>query len=334
MRFGLLALASCTLVAACAPRAIVRTAPPRPLADAWGLAVYPVVFRFPVSGYESFERGRAVAEQLSARTGRLVYGPGEFRVDARDEDRLDRGTNLLSALRFSKERRPEALYGVRVIVEQRVTTATRQAYDSSGRLRGASAEQDVEVAVRVQVLSAYGPVPVVEVEGTAHADPFTADLERDPYPDVTKLTRELVEEAATAAGWAAATRPDAGLETIPVPKPALAYAFGGRSLAQELEALDALEQDARFLRLMRARDPDAPRPRLRLYRTAPTGLVVLSVGGAAREAGLLPEDLLVSADGEALTGRHVLDRHLVSGRSVLKVRRAGEELDVALVLRR
>jgi hypothetical protein len=335
MRRILLALMLGALLGACAPRSVVRTPPARPLDGAWGLAVYPVLFRFPVSGYESYDRGRKLAEQLSARTGRLVYGPGEFRLEQPHDDDLHRATNLQAALRFSKERRPEGLYGVRVLVEQRVATATRVAYDAAGRVRGATAEQEVEVAVRVSLLALHGEAPVLELEGSAKVDPFTSDLERDPFPDVTALTARLADEAAALAGWTVATAQGPELKVVPVPKPAMAFALPGRrSLEQELGELDALEQDARFLRLMRARDPDAPRPRLRLYRSAPAGLVVREAGGAAAKAGLLPEDLVVAADGEPLWGLHVLDRHLASGRTLLRVRRGSEELELPLLLAR
>ena len=72
-----------------------------------GGAVYPTVFRVPASPYQAFDRGRRAAELVSERTGLLVFGPGEFRIDDYDGDDLARATNLSAALRYTKARRPE-----------------------------------------------------------------------------------------------------------------------------------------------------------------------------------------------------------------------------------
>lgn len=329
-----LVVAWALLLLGCASGPTVRLRPPGPV-EAWGLATYPVVFRFPVSAYEAYDRGRKVAEQLSALTGRLVYGPGEFRLDDVDHDDLQRGTNLMGALKYSKVRRPEGLAAVRVVVERRVSSGEAQVWDATGTSRGRRrGEELIEVAVHAELLSMAAHGVVAELEGTAHVDPFSVEVDRDPYPDVTRLTGQLVQALVALAGLSRAERaPDPGLRTLDVPGPALSFALGREPpLRDALGALDALEQDVRMLDLIRLVDPDASRARIRLLRNAPHGLVVVEAKGPAAASGLVPDDLLLAADGESLTGRHVLDRHLQSGSCRLTVRRAGEEREVELAV--
>lgn len=323
------ALLLATMACAAGPK-VVR-APAAPLSEAWGIAVLPVMLRFQASPYEGFTRGRAIAEQLSTTTGRVVYGPGEFRVDKPDEDDLGRATDLLAALKYSKTRRPEQLLGVRVVVEQRVTSGGAQSVDNEGRAGGRRIAT-TEVVVRTELLSMGTRNVVAELEGNAFADPFSKDLEHDPYPDVTRLTAALVERLVEIAGLeATAPVPAPGLAVVVAPAPALAWAGPAqRSLRDELGALDAIERDSRLLSLLRLLDPSEDRTRARLLRNAPHGFVVVAAEGAAARAGLQPNDLVLTADGAPLLGLHVLDRQLRAGSTKLAVLRKGEEIDVDL----
>lgn len=316
---------------ACAKRSYLKQRVTAPV-DAWGIAVYPVIFRIPVSPFHSFDRGRQIAERVSATTGRLVYGPGEFRLDDPDQDDPARGTNLAAALKYSKQRRPEGVVALRVIVGTRVSLGEAQGFDPGGKARRKRVEERVEVAVHAELLSMATHRVISEAEDVAMVDPFSEALDTDPYPDVTRLTKVLVDELVGDAKLARATPgPELGLKVVTVPGPALAYTVGSEpSLKDELSKLDALEGDARLMGLLQAVDPEAPRSRLRALKNSPHGLVVVAAEGRAKAAGLEPDDVLLQADGERITGRHVLDRHLAAGRTSLVVKRSGQEREVTI----
>ena len=318
----------------CATGLAVRQRPAAPV-QAWGLAVYPVVFRFQASPYEAFARGRQAAERLASRTGLAVYGPGEFRVVDPDTDDLDRGTTLPSALPYSKRRRPEGMFAVRLVVEERVSSSEAELFDASGRLRGARREERTEVSVAATLLSLATRGAVAEVAGVVRVDPFSDDLDRDPYPDVTRLSTQLVDALVQVAGLPRAAPPPSGLSTIAAPGPALRFAFGfQKSLDDQLSRLDPLDREGRLLGLFQLIDPDASSARLKLFEHAPYGLVVTAVAGAAARAGLRVDDLILTAGGERLTGRYALDRHLAAGPTRLTVERRGLERQVELTASR
>ena len=57
---------------------------------------------------------------------------------------------------------------------------------------------------------------------------------------------------------------------------------------------------------------------------------MISAEGRAAAAGLVADDLVLACDGEPVTGRHVLDRHLAAGEVTLKVKRDGDEIELKL----
>ncbi len=295
----------------CRPRVLVRQAPAAPMAIS-KLAVYPVLFRFPVSPHQSFQRGRALAERLSVETALPVYGPGEFRVELPDEDLLSRGTNLGEVLGSGGARSLEGVAGLRVTVARRVTQGESEI---SGRRRRTS--EQTEVVVRAELLSGAERRVVLELEGLATVDPFADALGVDPFPEVTHLTDEMVGMLVRRAGFPAGASRAPGLVTVPVPRPATVFFLGvQRSLESEWSALDALDQDGRWSQLVTTLLPGATPEEERLLRRAPHGLFV-------RKGGLgdvVPGDLLVQADGEPLLGRQTLERHLAQGRSRITVR--------------
>jgi len=300
--------------------------------DAWGIAVYPVAFRFPVSPYQSYERARTVAERVSTLTGRLVYGPGEFQVSRPDDDDASSATNLVSALKCSKARRPDRLLVLRLWVEQRITSGSAVVYDKAGKARAARTQEDVDVVLHAELLNVGTAALVAEIQGIARADPLKADAEKDPYPDVTRLTDVLVEALLRTAGLLL-PKPlsDGGLKLVAVPGPAMRFALpDAESLRAQLDKLDPLEQDSRLMAVWHQRDPTDNRQRMRIFRSAQHGLVVLEAKDAALKAGLAENDLLLEADGEPLTGRHVLDRHLAAGPVQVKYKRFGDELTTTL----
>ena len=106
---------------------------------------------------------------------------------------------------------------------------------------------------------------------------------------------------------------------------------GTVSLQDEWSKLDPLELDAKLIGLIQSVDPDGPRARVRLLKNATHGLIVTRVEGPAQAAGLEPDDLILSANGENLTGHHALERQLALGRATLKIKRAGQEREVVIV---
>lgn len=315
----------------CAKKQVIKQHVQGPV-NAWAIAVYPMVFRIPVSPYQSFDRARRMAESVSEQTGKLVYGPGEYRIDDIDSDDLVRGTSLNAALPFTKERTPEGVYAVRVVVAQRVSSGESQGVDPTGKSRKRRMEERIEVAVRAELLSMKSRSIIAEAEDVTMVDPFSEEMDQDPFPDVTRLTKVLVDAILQDARLMR-EKPAAsiGLTVMSVPRPAMAWApVGTVSLLDEWGKLDALESDAKWIGLIQSIDAAAPRARFRALKNAPHGLVVVNSDGAAQKAGLEADDLIVAADGENLVGRYVLDRHLASGKTMLTVRRAGEDKQVVL----
>jgi hypothetical protein len=331
-RRWLAALAATAVLVGCAKRQLVKEPLKEPV-QGWGIAVYPVVFRIPVTPYQAYDRGRRLAEMVSARTGWLVYGPGEFRVDDNDSDDLVRGTNLMGAIKYAKDRVPDGLYALRVVVAERRSSGEAQGFAPDGKSRKRRIEERVEVAVRAELLSMRTRSLVLEAEDVASVDPFSEEMERDPFPDVTRLTRDLVEAILVAAEMARIGPPPAvGLDTVAALRPAMTYAPTGTiSLQEEWSKLDPLELDAKMIGLVQSVDPEAPRARARLLKNATHGLIVTRAEGPAQAAGLEPNDLILSANGENLTGLHALERQLALGRATLKVKRAGQEQELVLV---
>ncbi len=315
----------------CASAGVVDLRPAAPI-HPWALAVYPVVFRFPVSPYEAFVRGRSAAEQLSDRTGLNVFGPGEFEVSDADQDDLVRGTDLIDALDCTSRQKMEGVFAVRLTVSRAVAAQTALAFDQAGRMRAARQEQRTDVTVDVALLSLGQRRVVAEVEGHSRVDPFSTALDQDPYPSVTRLSAKLIERLIDIAGLERSrSAPETGLTTLDTPGPAMAFSFGPRqSLSAELQSLDPLDREGQLLSLFHGVDPDASDARLRLFERAPYGLVVTGAKGTAARAGLAVDDLLLTADGERLTGRYALDRHLRQGQSRLTVQRGSEKREVEL----
>jgi hypothetical protein len=319
----------------CGGRAVVRLAPLAALKSAWGIAVYPVAFRFPVSPYESYVRGQELADQLSSTTNALVYGPGEFRVIDFDDDDPRHGSTIGSAVRYSDGHTPAGLYVLRTIVKEITTKTDAVAVrDTSGHVRGIrDGDMSSEVTIRLELLSFATHVAIAHVEDTSRIDLLNVSSGGDPLPDVTRLTRKLLDIMIQTAGLEENHKPvEIGLTVVPVLAPALAFTSPGQqSLSAALSRIDAIDREARLLALVRRADPSAPRARQRVYQSVPSGLVATAVSGLAARSGLSVDDVLLTADDEPLTGRFVLDRHLANGRCVLHVRHAGTEGDVNLV---
>jgi hypothetical protein len=308
------------LLVACASGPKVNVAPAGPV-PAWGVAVYPVLFREPVSPFQSYVRGRAVAESLAETTGLLVYGPGEFRIDNPDDDDVARGTNL-GELVGRGPRRLEGLHAVRIVVARSITEGESQRVEPAGgagrRRRG---EALIEVVVRAELLSAATKQPVAELEGLARVDPFADAVTKDPFPEVTALTELLTARLVKLAGWPPQASAGRGLKTMSLPAPAMAFSLGlNRSLAAEWGELDPLDRDGRWEGLLDLLAPGAGRAEKKLLKRAPHGLLVREAPAWAGFESVAPGELLVSADGEPLVGRQTLLRRLAAGRSRLTVR--------------
>ncbi len=312
----------------CAPALIVRSLPAKPLADAWGIAVYPVNLEFQAPASESYARAASIADGLAESTGLRIYGPGEFDVRSFDRDDLRFATDLFSRIRYSKVRLPEGLYGLRVTVLQQVSVSTAAAVDARSGKSSSRKEETIEVKVRAELLSMAVHTVVAELEGRARIDPFAMDTDQDAYPEITNLTTRLVAALVDRSGLhAAQAPPDTGLRLAEVPGPALSYVG---SMNSDHTRKDPLEQEARLLHIVRTIDPEATRERERLYKHEPYGLVVLGVSGPAIQAGLEPGDLLLEANGARLYTRSALLRELEDGPVHLHVKRAQEEREVDL----
>ena len=306
-----MALVLPVMLMGCAPRLVVRQTPAGAVAVT-RLAVYPVLFRFPVSPYQSYARGRALAERLSTETALMVYGPGEFRVELPDDGVLGRGTNLAEVVGRGGPRTLEEAAGLRVTVSRQVT---RGESESSGRRR--RGEDLIEVLVRAELLSGAEKRVVAELEGMARVDPFADVLSADPFPEVTKLSDEMATKLVQLCGWKPSKTRAPGLTTLPLPRPATGFAMGlSQSLESEWSVLDALDQEGRWSQLSLTLLPGATPETERLFRRAPHGLYVRVSGWGDVVAG----ELLVQADGEPLVGRQTLERHLAQGKSRITVR--------------
>jgi hypothetical protein len=316
----------------CAPSSVLLK-PAEPLTAAWAIGVYPVTFRFPVSPYESFVRGRALADQLSRKTNLVIYGPGEFRVINVDDDDARHGSTLTSAVRYGEHRPPEGLYAVRVIVNRLIQQSEGALMtDTEGRVRGivhASATEDV--TVREELLSVTTHGVIAEIEQKVKVDMLKTAGGEDPFPDITALSSQMLDLLIKTAGLPANRKPStAGLVTVPVLFPALNHSANeATSLQSELSKLDAIDVEARTRALMRRADPTASRARQRLYQAHVVGLVVTQVSGSAG-AGLQPDDLILTVDYEPVFGQYALERHLADGPCTLHVRRGATEMDVTL----
>lgn len=299
---------------------------------AWGVAVYPVYFKFPIPQYLAYLRGQSIADRLNSATTSHVYGPADFRIQIPESPDLTEGTDLETAVRFTRTRPPMGLYALRVTVAW-----ADRGWDDTQTGDVQPSELDGEIRVKADLLSFAEHAVVKSLESVVHHKPqFSVDIAQDPFPEVSDATAKLVDQLiANPKFFKNTKKPDGGLVVVPVLGPAVGFAFPGKkSMVTELADLkiEAVEREVILSGLTRIIDPGAPRLRQLLYSSSPYGLVVVQAEGVSKTAGLRPNDLLIAADGEKLSSRYVLDRHLALGPSRVLLKRAGEVREVTLAI--
>jgi len=325
---ALLALAA---LSSCAGKPAVRMerVPDEPI-TARVAVVYPYAFRWDQPAIRSYQKSMDTVLSLASKGRLLVFGPDEFEVlrPGDPDPRVATDVSRVLAVRGLDTRGYLVFRG----------WAERRVARGSALVEGKGRSEDVTYVAHLEVIDGRTGRTILEASALAPALPPEDRPEYDPMPELTALSRRLVEAAWSEIEPRLTAPPllSPPLDVRWLPASALEYGpRGQRSLKESMLLMDPLQANVERLSVYQYFDPEATPRLLHDELRLPGGLYVRDVHGDLRNY-LQKGDVITFVNGETVLGPHVLQRALNLSKDQLlqiKVARGAARLELKVTVR-